>query len=112
MSKITSDDPRPARGRKRQAELAAEMKKAVEINSVIMLKALGRPYTIGEAFIAEAICSMYLKARRLREAGRDDLPALREATLLQQGSVFAQPIHAPRPLPAIDPHSIPPRAGV
>jgi hypothetical protein len=103
MSLITSGDPRPARGRKRQAELAAEMKKAVEINSAIMLNSLGRPYSIGEAFIAEAICSMYLRARRLRDAGRDDLPVLTEVARLQQGSAFAQPVHAPRPLPTINP---------
>lgn len=45
MSKIPSGDPRAAQGRKRQAELVAEMTRAIEINSKIMLEGLGRPYS-------------------------------------------------------------------
>jgi hypothetical protein len=100
MSQITSDDPRPARGRQRQAELAAEMKRAVQVNSAAMLTGLGRPHTLAEAFVAEAICGLYLRARRLRDVGRDDAAVLSEAARLQQGSVFACP--AGLALPTID----------
>jgi len=89
MSRITTDDPRPARGRQRQAELAAEMKQAVAVNSAAMIADLGRPVTKGDVFIAEAICSLHLRASRLRGAGRDDTALLRQAAELQQGSVFA-----------------------
>jgi hypothetical protein len=98
MSKISGGDPRPARGRQRQAELAAEMKAAVAVNSASMLAGLGRPHTIAEAFVAEAICALFLRARRLRDAGRDDLEVLREAARLQQGSVFACLAGPPLPL--------------
>ena len=102
MSKITSDDPRPARGRQRQAQLAAEMKHAVTVNSAAMLSGLGRPHTVAEAFVAEAICAFYLRASRLRDAGRDDTAVLWQAAKLQQGSVFACRHPMALPLPAIE----------
>jgi hypothetical protein len=99
MSKITSDDPRPARGRQRQTELAAEMSMAVQVNSAAMLAGLGRPHSVAEAFVAEAICALFLKARRLRDSGRSDVAVLTEAARLQQGSAFAcrHPAAAPQP---------------
>jgi hypothetical protein len=108
MSHITSDDPRPARGRQRQAELAAEMKKAVEVNSAAMLGGLGRPYTVAEAFVAEAICALFLKARRLRDSGRSDVAVLAEVLRLQQGSVFACRHPAAVSLPPIEPSNAQP----
>jgi hypothetical protein len=89
MSKITSDDPRPARGRQRQAELGAEMKSAVAINSRVMLRGLNRPVSQSEIFLAEAISALFLRASRLRDGGRDDSEILLQAAKLQQGSVFA-----------------------
>jgi hypothetical protein len=103
MSRITTDDPRPARGRQRQVELAAEMTHAVRVNSEAMLRGLGRPYSIGERFIAESISSLYLRAARLRDSGRDDGPVLRQAGELQQGSVFASRHPAAVPMPLIEP---------
>jgi hypothetical protein len=103
MSQITTGDPRAARGRQRQTELAAEMKQAVATNSAIMLRGLGRPHTLAEAFVAEAICALFLRARRLRDSGRDDVALLTEAARLQQGSVFAALAPWARPLPLIDP---------
>lgn len=101
MSKITSGDPRCSRGRKRQTELGLEMKETVALTSKAMLDGLGRPYSVGERFIAEAIAALYLRAARLRNAGRNDLELLREAATLQQGSIFASP--AGRPMPLIEP---------
>ena len=48
MSRITSGDFRPAKGRARQAELGAEMQHAVAVNSAAMLEGLGRPYSVSE----------------------------------------------------------------
>jgi hypothetical protein len=102
MSRITSGDPRASRGRQRQAELAAEMKAAVSVNSAAMLAGLGRPHTVAEAFVAEAICSLFLKARRLRDSGRDEFAVLAEAARLQQGSVFACRHPSALPHPALE----------
>jgi hypothetical protein len=44
---------------------------------------------VAERFVAEAICSLHLRAARLRSTGRDDSAILRQAAELQQGSVFA-----------------------
>jgi hypothetical protein len=103
MSRITSGDSRPAKGRARQAELAEEMKHAVAVNSAAMLKGLGRPYSLAEQYVAEAISSLFLRAARLRAGGRDDTAVLRQAAELQQGSVFACRHPAAIPLPLIDP---------
>lgn len=103
MSRITPGDSRPAKGRARQAELADEMKTAVQINSTALLAGLDRPYTVAEKFVAEAIASLYLRAARLRDAGRSDVEVLREAAKLQQGSVFACRHPAAAPMPTIEP---------
>jgi hypothetical protein len=103
MSRITSGDSRQAKGRARQAELAAEMQRAVAVNSAAMLQGLGRPYSLAEHYLAEAISSLFLRASRLRAAGRDDTAVLRQAAELQQGSVFACRHPAAVPMPLIDP---------
>jgi hypothetical protein len=79
------------------------MKTAVQTNSTAMLAGLGRPYSVAERFIAEAICSLHLRAARLRSTGRDDSAILRQAAELQQGSVFACRHPAAVPMPLIDP---------
>jgi len=103
MSRITSGDSRPAKGRARQAELGAEMQHAVAVNSAAMLKGLDRPYSVSERFVADAICSLHLRAARLRSTGRDDSAILRQAAELQQGSAFACRHPAAVPMPLIDP---------
>jgi hypothetical protein len=107
MSRITPGDSRPAKGRARQAELADEMTTAVQINSTAMLAGLGRSYTVAERFVAEAICSLHLRAARLRSTGRDDSAILRQAAELQQSSVFACRHPAAVALPLIDPTTEP-----
>jgi hypothetical protein len=97
MSKITSGDPRPARGRQRQAELAAEMKISVQHNVAAMLAGLGREPTEVERMQAEMISSLFLRARRLRDNGRDDTKVLRQAAVMTRNSVFAQPMRAAAP---------------
>ena len=54
--------------------------------------------------MAEAICALYLRARRLRDSGRDDVAVLTEAARLQNSSVFRCP--AALQLPAIDPATL------
>ena len=96
MAKLTSDDPRQARGRERMKELADEMKRAIAVNSAIMIAGLNREATPTEVFTAEAICALFLRARRVRESGRDDSGLLRQAAELTNSSVFRPP-HAAAP---------------
>jgi hypothetical protein len=62
---------------------------------------------VAERFIAEAICSLHLRAARLRSTGRDDSAILRQAAELQQGSVFACRHPVAVPMPPIDPTTEP-----
>jgi hypothetical protein len=96
MSKVTSGDPRAAQGRKRQHELAEEMKAQIQVNVASLISGLGREATALEAMQAEMIASLYLRARRLRDNGRSDVALLKQAALLMRDSAFRSP-HAVAP---------------
>jgi hypothetical protein len=87
-----TEDQRAARGRERMKELADEMRHEIAVNAGAMIRGLGRPATELETLQAEAISSLFLKARRLRDRGMDDIEHLREATLMTSQSVFRHPL--------------------
>jgi hypothetical protein len=91
MSKITSGDPRPAAGRARMKELANAHRHEIAILAEAMIRGLGRPATELEQLQSEAICALFLRARRLRDQGKNDLEFLREAAILTSQSVFRLP---------------------
>src|SRR5260370_14196011 len=95
MAQFTSHDPRIKAGRARAKELAAEMKAAIQINVASLLTSLGRDPTELERMQAEMICSLFLRARRLRENGRNDLAVLRHAANLMRESAFRSPATVP-----------------
>jgi hypothetical protein len=82
---------RGAQGRKRMRELSAEMRSEIAINADAMIRGLGRPATELETLQAEAICALFLRARRLRDQGKDDVAVLREAVLMTSNSSFRHP---------------------
>jgi hypothetical protein len=88
------DDPKAAnaRGRARQAELAAQMK--VDVASVVaaMVSGLGRAASALEELEAAAIASLFLRAARLRDNGRDDSKIIRQAALMARNSAFRSPL--------------------
>jgi hypothetical protein len=79
---LTNEDR--ARGRARMQEIAAENKAIISGNVESTLALLGRPATALERMQAEALCSLLLRASRLRDQGRDDLEPLREAGALMR----------------------------
>ncbi len=81
-----------ARGRARMVQLANEMRSEVAGVAGIMIASLGRPATALETLQAEAISALFLKARRLRDQGKDDIEYLREACHLTSNSVFRHPL--------------------
>jgi hypothetical protein len=92
MTKLTSNDPRVARGRARMKEIADEMRHEVAILSEAMCRGLGRPATELEKLQSEAISGLFLKARRLRDQGKNDIEYLREAAIMTSQSVFRHPL--------------------
>jgi len=89
---MTSFSPPSGRaGRARQIEIGKENTAAIEIWKKAMLEGLGRPATAPEELLAETISSLFIRARRLRDLGRDDTQLLPEAALLQNNSVFRDP---------------------
>jgi hypothetical protein len=87
--------PKLLRGRKRMEQLASEMRHEIAILSDAMVRGLeakeGRPATELEKLQSEAICALFLKARKLRDQGKDDLEHLREAAALTSSSAFRLP---------------------
>jgi len=80
-----------ARGHARMKELADEMRHEIAVLAEAMIRNLGRPASELETLQAEAICALFLRARRLRDRGMDDTAPLREAALMTSSSVFRQP---------------------
>jgi len=80
-----------ARGRVRMRELADEMRSEIAVIAEAMIGGLGRPATELERLQAEAISGLFLKARRLRDQGKDDRAFLHEAVLMTSNSVFRHP---------------------
>jgi hypothetical protein len=98
---MSFEDPKAAnaRGRARQAELAAEMQNALKHNVPALLAVLGREPTELEKMQAEMLVSLFLRARRVRDAGRDDSPLLRQAADLMRDVPFLRgpsPVAEPR----------------
>ena len=100
MTKTIHDDanaerPKLLRGRARMQQLAAGMRHEIAVLSEAMVRGLeakeGRPATALERLQSEAICSLFLKARRLRDKGQDDIEHLREAALMTSQSPFRLP---------------------
>ena len=83
---------RGAQGRARMKELADAMRSEITIVADAMIRGLGRPATELETLQAEAISALFLKARRLRRQGRDDIELLREAAIMTSQSVFRHPL--------------------
>ena len=87
-----------ARGRERMKQLADEMRAEIAVIADAMIHRLGRPATELEVLQCEAICSLFLKARRLRDQGKNDLEFLKEAAIMTSQSVFRHPLDSsPRP---------------
>jgi hypothetical protein len=84
-----------ARGWARMREIAAEARAETAVLSAAMVRGLeakeGRPATELEKLQAEAICSLFLKARRLRDQGKDYVEYLREAAIMTSQSAFRLP---------------------
>jgi len=76
-------------------EIGKENGDAIAIWKDAMLRGLGRPWTAPEELIAETIASLFIRARRQRDQGRDDTHLLLEAALLQNDSVFRHPAALP-----------------
>ena len=78
------------------------------VNSAALLQQSGDEtgadlFRVHHKLIAEAISALFLRARRTRDAGRDDTAILRQACELQQGSVFACRHPNARPMAPIEP---------
>lgn len=86
-----------ARGRARMKELAAEARVALQHNVEALLAGLGRPATEAERMQAEMLASLFLRARRLRENGRNDVEVLRAAAQLMKDTPFLQSPRPPEP---------------
>jgi hypothetical protein len=82
---------RGKRGHARMRELADAMRHEIAVNADAMIRGLNRPATELEILQAEAITSLFLKARRLRDQGKNDLEVLREATIMTSSSAFRSP---------------------
>ena len=98
MTKTIHEDanaerPKLLRGRARMQQLAAGMRHEIAVLSEAMVRGLeakeGRPATELERLQSEAISALFLKARRLRDKGQDDIEHLREAAHLTNTSAFA-----------------------
>jgi len=92
-------DPRSAKGVERRRELREQNANEVEQITAQLLAGLGRPPIGGETVAAEVIAATVVKAKRLREAGRDDSV---ERHLLHRLLVFT-PFGVQPTLPRIDP---------
>lgn len=79
------------RGHARMKELADEMRAEIAVLASAMIRGLNRPASELEILQAEAICALFLRARRLRDRGMSDVEVLREAALLTSSSVFRSP---------------------
>ena len=79
---MSLDDKSRARGRARMKELAAEFKTEISVTVAIVLGTLGREPNELERLQAEALCSLFLRARKLRDNGKNDVEVLREAALM------------------------------
>jgi hypothetical protein len=93
MTYVKGDDA-PRRGHARMKQLADETRSEIAAIAAAMIGGLGRPATELETLQAEAISALFLKARRLRDRGMDDIEHLREAAFMTKGSAFAQPMVA------------------
>lgn len=94
MSSLFSADdadarPRAKAGRARQMEIARET--TVQIDAIVgeLLDALQRPALPAERILAETIAATTVRARRLRENGRDDAAERRELSRQLRSSPFA-----------------------
>jgi hypothetical protein len=83
---------RGALGRNRMKQIADENKRAIQTNSESMINGLGRAATELERMTAEGICSLFLRAARLRDRGMDDSEILMKAALMTSQSCFRSPL--------------------
>jgi hypothetical protein len=88
----TKGDSAPRRGHARMKQLADEMRGEIATIAAAMIAGLNRPATELETLQAEAIAALHLRARRQRDAGRDDIEHLREAAIMTSNSVFRHPL--------------------
>ena len=102
FTKDNSEQARTANatGRARQLEQREQNIREVELLTAQLLAGLGRPPIGGETVTAEVIAVTAVKARRLREQGRDDAAERRE---LRQLLAFAPFGMSPPVPPRIDP---------
>ena len=95
MARFDDENQNPSasgsQGRKRSRELAAEMKTAVAGVVEAMLAGLGRPATEVDKMDAEALAALLLRARRLRDNGRDDTAVLIQFATLKRDTAFHRP---------------------
>jgi hypothetical protein len=84
-----------AAGARRMREIADENRGQIETTAASLIRGLGREATELEVLEAEAIASLYVKARRLRSLGKDDIKVLRQAAILSRDSAFRHPLAAP-----------------
>jgi hypothetical protein len=94
------NDPRSLKGVERRRELRELNASEVEQITSQLLAGLGRPPVGGETVAAEVIAATTVKARRIREQGRDDSE---ERQLLRQLLAFS-PFGMALPMPPrVDP---------
>lgn len=92
MARFDDENQNPrasgSQGRQRVRELADEMREAIKANVAALLAGLEREPTEIERFDAEALCALLLRARRLRDNGRDDSAVLAQYAILRQTTAF------------------------
>ena len=87
-----------ARGRARQAELAAENETMVRELVAGLLQSLGRQPIAAELVAAELVARTVVKIRRLAERGRDDIAERELLQRLMVSTPFGM-VPAPPPVP-------------
>lgn len=87
----TKGDDAPRRGHARMKQLAVENQAAIQMWKSAMLAGLGRSWTVAEEITAETIASLFNRAAKLRDQGRDDTELLYKACILMRDSVFRDP---------------------
>ena len=90
-------DPRAAAatGRHYQRKVGAELMEGVKINAAAMIagleQRLGRPASVYEQTAAAGICSLHVRAARMRALGKNDVELLKQAAEMERESIFRHP---------------------